>query len=218
MNAIDQWTVRALRLGMAAPALYFGVQVAAAPFYPGYSFLSRDASTLGTDGSRFPALFNGGAILVGVAMLVVAAGFLRALRRLGAHPALAVAIAVAIGGFGVSSINAGIFPMPDPRHSEGLLAALGLGLVALPLLLPIAVRTMQPGRALRVFLWGNALVLLAMVPVMSGLLQRIEVGVGFEIPGYQWFLNNCQGLLQRILAFAALAPIAGTAWFLAKRI
>ena len=218
MTAREKWIVLALRLGVVAPVLYFGVQAAAAPFYPGYSFLSRDASTLGSEGSRFPAVFNVGAMAVGVAMLVVAAGFWYALRRLGTHAALAGSIALAIGGFGVSSINAGIFPLPDPRHSVGLAAAMGLGIVALPLLLPAALRSLQPGRALRAFLFGNALVLLALVPVMSGLLQRIEIGAGFEIPGLQWFLNNCQGLLQRILAFVALAPVAATAWFLAKRL
>src|SRR4051812_45269148 len=42
---------RALAFGIAIPFLYFGVQIVAARFYPGYSFLNRDASTLGSAGS-----------------------------------------------------------------------------------------------------------------------------------------------------------------------
>jgi hypothetical membrane protein len=52
--------------GVLVPLVYFGAQLAAAPFYPGYSFLVNSASQLGSDASTFPALFNGGAIGIGI--------------------------------------------------------------------------------------------------------------------------------------------------------
>ena len=56
-----------LGFGIAVPLLYYGVQVVAAPFYSGFSFLSTTASELGSDGSTRPSIFNAGAILVGIA-------------------------------------------------------------------------------------------------------------------------------------------------------
>jgi hypothetical membrane protein len=42
----------------AMPVIYFGTQIAAAPFYPGYSFSLQSASMLGTHFSRHPWIFN----------------------------------------------------------------------------------------------------------------------------------------------------------------
>jgi hypothetical protein len=49
---------------VAAPLLYFGVRLIAAPCYTGYSFATDTASVLGTAASRDPGIFNNGAILV----------------------------------------------------------------------------------------------------------------------------------------------------------
>src|SRR6516162_10207459 len=81
--------VVALGMGVAVPFLYFGIQIVAAPFYPGYSFLNRDASTLGTDGSTCPSIFNFGAIFMGIVTLIASWGFLRSFQRLGTNPILA---------------------------------------------------------------------------------------------------------------------------------
>ena len=70
-----QWT------GVLIPLLYFGNQFVAATFYPGYSFQSQDASTLGSADSRWPALFNIGSVVTGVLCGFTACGFLHALRR-----------------------------------------------------------------------------------------------------------------------------------------
>ena len=67
-----------LGFGIAVPLLYYGVQVVAAPFYSGFSFLSTTASELGSDGSTRPSIFNAGAILVGISSFIAAVGFLRA--------------------------------------------------------------------------------------------------------------------------------------------
>jgi len=52
----------ALCIALLTPIFYFGSQIAAAPFYPGYSFMSQAASLLGSPiqhghGSSIPAQF-----------------------------------------------------------------------------------------------------------------------------------------------------------------
>jgi hypothetical membrane protein len=56
-----QTTVWALYAAIAMPLIYFGTQLIAAPFYPGYSFAQDTASMLGTTTSRQPWIFNLGA-------------------------------------------------------------------------------------------------------------------------------------------------------------
>ena len=124
-----------LGFGVAMPLLYFGIQLAAAPLYPGYSFLTRDASTLGSDGSTAPWIFNGGALLVGIVEVVTAWAFLRALPRAGIGMVLTWATALALVSAAVGSLNAFLHPLPDPKHAEGLLSLLGSGMVVLPILL-----------------------------------------------------------------------------------
>src|SRR3954469_5468505 len=85
-----------LTAGLLLPVLYFGIQAAAAPFYPGYSFLNRDASTLGSEGSTAPWIFNVGTLAVGLCEVVAAWGFLRGLRRVRAGALLAWATCVAL--------------------------------------------------------------------------------------------------------------------------
>jgi len=210
-------TTLALRAAVAVPLLYFGVQVIAAPFYPGYSFLARDASTLGSTGSTRPAIFNVGTLVCGIALLAAAWGFLRALRRASVAPTLAWAVALALLCGAIGTINAGLHPLPDPRHTSGVLAAAGGGLFVLPLLLPFAMRRVPSGRALRVYLVANLAVVIALAPIVSGLLQRIGMRAGVTIPGLQDFLNHDQGLLQRIAAATVFLPVGACAVALMRR-
>ncbi len=212
----DRLTLVALRAGVAVPLLYFGIQLLAAPFYPGYSFVARDASTLGSPGSAYPAIFNGGAILTGVAMLVAALGFLRALRWLGVGPIVSWLVTGALIAAAAGNFNAGLHPLPDPRHSSGLLASLGIGILLLPVLLPVALWRLDGAGALRRYLGVNLMVVLLLIPVMSGLVQRWSMMSGVEVPGLQSLLNNYQGVLQRVAALTVFAPIGIAAGFLAR--
>ena len=63
MPDIHKLTKLMLCAAVAVPLLYFGVQLIAAPCYPGYSFATDTASMLGTAASRHPGIFNDGAIL-----------------------------------------------------------------------------------------------------------------------------------------------------------
>jgi hypothetical membrane protein len=206
----------ALGMGIALPFLYFGVQVAAAPFFPGYSFLVRDASTLGSPGSSLPAVFNIGAICVGILSFIAAWGFLRAFRFLGIRNFIAWPATLAMLSNGLGSINAGLFPLPDPRHTEGLLALCGVGTFLLPFLLPLAIWKLLDRGPVAAYFVTNIITLVALIPIMSGLLQRFGIMAGVDMPWYQTLLNNYHGLLQRIFALVVFVPIAVSALFLSQ--
>lgn len=214
----DRTIFLTLGAGIAVPFLYFGAQLAAAPFYPGYSFLTRDASTLGSDGSTMPWILNSGAALCGVAMILTSLGYLGALRRLEGSRVAAWLTALALVGGGIGSVNAGLHPLPDPRHASGPAASVGAGLFFLPVLLPWAMWKLREGRNMRTYLGCNLAVMLALLPVMSGFLQRSAMVAGVAIPLLQTLLNSYHGLLQRIAAAIVFVPIGVCAVFLARRV
>jgi len=199
---------RLLGLGVALPFVYFGIQLAAAPFYPGYSFLTRDASSLGSDGSTAPWIFNGGALLVGTLELVTAAAFLRAFPRARIGMVLAWATALALASAAIGSLNAFLHPLPDPKHTEGLLSLLGSGLVMLPLLLT-AVLWRLGARGYAMF---NILLCLLLIPILTGLVQRIGMRAHLDLDGYQMLLNGTHGLLQRMAALLIFGSIGVVAY------
>ena len=199
---------RLLGLGVALPFVYFGIQLAAAPFYPGYSFLTRDASSLGSDGSTAPWIFNGGALLVGTLELVTAAAFLRAFTRGRIGMVLAWATALALASAAIGSLNAFLHPLPDPKHTEGLLSVLGSGLVMLPLLLT-AVLWRLGARGYAMF---NILLCLVLIPILTGLVQRIGMRAHLDLDGYQTLLNGTHGLLQRVAALLIFGSIGVVAY------
>jgi hypothetical protein len=201
MKTKENLTLFALRMGMAVPFLYFGTQLLAALFYPGYSFLSMAASMLGSDRAIYPAIFNSGAIITGIATLVASLGFLSALRRLGTHPILAWLTSIAIALNGLGSLWAGFIPLPDPKHGANPFA---VGIFVLPALLTAALWKQSDARAVKAYLIITNLLFIALIPIMSGM-------AGIDIQGYQ-------GLLQRIAALIFFPPIAVGAYFLAKRI
>jgi hypothetical membrane protein len=154
-------TVWALYAAIAMPLLYFGSQLVAAPFYPGYSFAQDTASMLGTVNSRHPWIFNLGAVLTGVAGVLGALGLFQALRMV-TRTALALLLALAVMANGVLSLKAGMFPMPDPRHASWQF--LMFPILAAPVLLLFAL--WRHRMALRMYLACNAVALLLLVPFM----------------------------------------------------
>jgi hypothetical protein len=198
METTDKLTLAALRIGVAAPFLYFGTQLIGALFYPGYSFLSQAASELGSDGSTFPLLFNVGAILTGIAGLIAAVGYLRALRILGTNAVLTWLTAIAVAAGALTSLWAGLYPLPDPRHS----AIPPIGLLALPPLLLATLWNRPDARTVKIYLIATILVIAAMFPIMGGI-------VSINTQGYQ-------GLLQRLLALAVFPPVGVGAYYLTR--
>ena len=194
----------ALAWGVAIPVIYFGIQAAAAPFYPGYSFFARDASTLGSDGSTAPWIFNVGTLILGLVHVAVAGAFFSALPSAGVGRGVTSLTALALASAGIGSLNAFLHPLPDPLHTQGVLSILGSGFILLPLLTTAVLwRTGAQRTAAAAVVCSAALILL-----MTGLIQRACIGAGLECAGYQYFLNHYHGLVQRLGAAAVFVPVA----------
>jgi hypothetical protein len=209
-------TGRALAFGIAIPFVYFGIQIVAARFYPGYSFLNRDASTLGSDGSTAPWIFNVGTLVVGLCEVVAAWGFLRALPRVRAGAVLTWATSLALVSSALGSINAFLHPLPDPRHTEGVLSILGAGVLLLPAITGLMLWRLRGREWVTPALVLSVLVWIALIPIMSGLVQRVSVMAHIATPGFQAFLNGYHGVLQRVAAAAVFGPVAFAAWLLRR--
>jgi hypothetical membrane protein len=198
----DGITLSMLGCGIAVPLLYYGVQLVAAPFFPDFSVLSTTASELGSDRSARPWILNAGALLTGIAALVGSIGVLRALRRLGAHWIVAWLTLLVVAGTGLSSLCAGIFPMPDPRH--GGHPSLLIAMLAVPFVLSFALWRLGVSRAIKAYLIATIILLLVMLPIM---MRMIDID-----------MHSYGGLLQRVFALTVFVPIGVGAYELARRI
>ena len=177
------------------PIFYFATQATAAPFYPGYSFSREAASMLGTGNSRQPWVFNAGIMLSGIAAILGSFGLYKAFRPTsGVRLTRLTVFCVAYTGFML--VKAGIFPMPDRRHSSPG----GSFTIMLPLLLLIA--TWTASRRLRSYLFLSTLLLLPVVPMIDG---KIRIA-GLE-----------GGTLQRLFALATLVPVGVVGFFFLRR-
>lgn len=178
-----------LAAAILVPVGYFGIQVLAAPWYPHYSVLANTASDLGSNLSMRPAVFNTGALLIGLLAIPGSAGLALSLPRLGVGRASTFALALCLASAGLSAVWAGLHPLPSPRHNPGLLS---IGMFAAPLIALWAGWRMPPVRAMRIGLALNALAFVALVFVMSGKAHINLSGIG--------------GGVQKLLALASFAP------------
>jgi hypothetical membrane protein len=179
------------------PILYFGTQLIAAPFYPGYSFANDTASMLGTTTSHHPWIFNLGAILTGVTGIVGSLGLTPALRRI-TSTAVAWIVGICVAANGVLSLKAGLFPMPDPRHASWQF--LMFPTIAAPVFLLIAF--WRSAIALRIYFLLNALALLLMVPVMMHKMAPLLA----------------EGTKQRLFALVVFVPVGVAGYALTRRV
>lgn len=187
-----------LAFAVAIPVVYFGVQLVAAPFYPHYSFMQQVASMLGSANSHMPWIFNTGAMLTGICAAVGSYGLLLALRaKAGILLSLLVGVAVLV--VGITSFKAGLYPLPDPRHSSWQF--LTTFIILLPFLLLLAAWRMRASVVLRGYLLFSLLLLLALIPCMSGAIHIPNVGVG---------------LLQRLFAAVTFLPVGVVAYVLRR--
>lgn len=170
---------RILLLGaVAVPFLYYGTMLIASVLYPGYSHVTQYASELGSASAPYPAVFNIGAILGGIAGVLGGIGVFRTLRVLGRGTVVPGLVALAIIGQAIGFIFAGMFPMPDERHG-----GFGIGLLGMigPLFAAIAMRhAPRDLRWVAPLLVLNTLLAIAMFAVMMGvgdLVTRGNVGI-----------------------------------------
>lgn len=191
-----------LAVGVAVPFVYFGAQLTAAPFYPGYSFLSQVASELGSDKAPVPWILNTGIFLTGLATLAAAFGIGFGLRRIGTHPAWAWTTGILLALSSIGTIKAGIYPMPDPRHSSG--GFLGMTMLLFPVALLAGLWKQSDAKGVKAYLGFAIVCILACIPVVTG-------RAGIDPQG------NYKGLIQRVFAASAFPPIAVGAWYLRRR-
>lgn len=193
----DQTTERApvlaLRIAVAVPVLYFGDQIVAGFFFPGYNFLSQSASQLGSDLARYPAIFNVGAILTGLATLVAAWGYLRAFQLVGANRILSWLTAIALVAASFMHLWAGVFAMPNPRHGANPFQVASL---LLPILIALALWKLC-GPLLKAYFLASIVLLVALMSNIVSIDRQIH-----------------DGLFQRLLALAAFPPIGVGAYVL----
>lgn len=163
--------------GTAVPLLYFGTLLLSSLFYPGYSHVTQYASELGSAAARWPAIFNTGIVLTGVAGILAGIGFILVFLRRDAGRLPGILAGAFLSLLGASLIVGGLYPMPDPRHGS-----FGIGMVIhlSPLLLALALRTDDRFRLLRRFLWLSFILLVTFFLVMmgvGGLVTTANVGV-----------------------------------------
>ena len=179
----------------AMPLLYFGVQLMAAPFYPGYHFATDTASMLGTSASHHPEIFNIGAILTGIAGIAGAFGLFWGLDGVTALW-LRVLIAIGVLTNGVLALKAGLFPMPDPRHATWQF--LPFPILITPLLLLSATwRVLW----LRIYLLLDITSLLCLLPSM----------MHWMVPIWP------EGTMQRLFALVTFVPVGVVALALLQK-
>lgn len=173
----------------ATPILSLVTQIAAAPFYPGYSFRLQSVSMLGTHFSRHPWVFNAGEILTGFAALAAALGLYLSFRR-KTNIVVSVLIVFSVACIGVLTVKAGLFPMPDPRHNSW--GFLFMFTIIPPHLMLIGLWKQPRSLGLRAYLIVSIVFLLLLVPMTSWL---------------------GRGTLQRLIAVGALLPVGVVGFF-----
>src|SRR4029077_7898937 len=175
-------TSSCLLAAAAMPILYFSTQIAAAPFYSGYSFSQQSASMLGTHFSRYPWIFNAGEMLTGFAALGAALGLCQFFRR-KTNFLLSWLIGLSVASTGIMTLKAGMFPMPDARHNSWDFLQI-LTLIT-PHLMLIGLWKRGHSSALRIYLIFSVTFLFLLVPLVSwcgrGTLQRL-IAAGTLVP------------------------------------
>jgi hypothetical protein len=191
----DQLTHHAIAAGILIPIVYYGVQLIAIPYAKEYDIVRQVASELGMASvSSLPTVFNLGKILGTIPIWIAALGFLFGLKRMGARPIPTWLTTVGMIGIALSEIQAGVFPLPDPRH-EGVFL---IGYPVWSFSLVAAVTRLPESGAFRTYLTVNIALAILM------LVARIVFGELFFLP--------IAGLFQRIFAFVTVVPIGVAAW------
>ena len=183
------------------PFLYFGTVFIGGLFYPGYNHVTQYASELGSAQALYPWIFNLGMLLVGVTGVAGGVGIARAAATLGGRRFTGMLAGFCLAVFGVSTLMAASFPMPDPRHGA---FGMGMAIQLAPFALAASIWNLRAMQGLKTFLIVIGVAMLAMLAVMMGagnIVRRANVG-----------------LFQRIYALTSFPWIAIAGIILARRL
>ena len=189
----------ALWAGVLVPVAYYGSQAIAAPFFPDFSFLKHTASLLGSELSTRPWVLNTGAAVTGSLALVASLGPVIALKPAG-RTWLGVLLALCFASFGLASLWAASFPLPDQRHNPG---PLGAGMFLAPFAACVAAFVLRMSTATRCYTSINILGFFAVAAAYSG-------SLAIDLQAYS-------GLLQRIGTVVMLVPLSVVCYCLLPR-
>src|SRR6185436_7816954 len=196
----QNFIVAALKAGFVIPFLYYGIQIIAALFYPGYNFITMIASDLGSTSAPYPLIFNIGIIVLGACAILAAVGVLLVLKSLGVNMIVAWLTGLSVFCFGVGTLLAGIFPLPNPLHNNPFSIA---GII-LPFLFAIAMWKLSISTATKIYFVAASLLSIVFIPVLMG---AFPVNV-----------ENYAGILQRISSLFSFPSIAVATYLLMQRI
>src|SRR5688572_4356796 len=178
-----------LAAGVAVPVVYYANLLVCSMLYPGYDHARQWVSELGSASARYPGLFNGVLVLLGLLGAAAGPGLGWALRRHGAGRVFSVLVALLVAGFGVAMVMGGAFPMPDPRHNG---YGLAIGLLLVPPLMAWGMRRRPELRGLRIFLLANWVAMVVLFAILMGvgeLVTRANVGLwqrAFSLTMFPW--------------------------------
>jgi hypothetical membrane protein len=167
----------------AMPIIFFGTQIAAAPFYPEYSFSEQSISMLGTSFSERPWIFNAGETLTGITALAAALGLFQVFLR-KTNFLVGGLIGFAVACIGIMAVKAGTFPMPNPHHNSW--EVLQNFIIITPHLMLLGLWNQKHTSGLRTYLILCIALLVLLVPLGSRL---------------------GRGTLQRLISAATLVPV-----------
>lgn len=185
----------------AIPLLYYVALFGGAALQEHYSHARQYASELGAAGAASPWFFN--ALIVAAGFMAMAGGYAltAGLIALGGRRSGAVLAGISLAAWGFSTVMAGLYPMPDPRHGGW-----GVGLIVqlLPLLVILSIARLEGATGMKL--------LLAALFVGSGLIFSVMTWAG------ELVTPTNVGLWQRAYG-ATLIPWLGAIglWLVARR-
>jgi hypothetical membrane protein len=186
--------------GIAAWLVYLLNLLVLAALWPGYSHISNYVSDLGRTENPYNGVFNGAIILYGTLQLLTGLGFYYSVKRITRRKIISIVVGLSFALIGVSAYFAGIFPLPDERHS-----GYGIGLLSylIPLFLAFAFSRLKKARIFIVLQILFFVLFVLIFPVTSGmegngLINEMNKGLGQRLSvlfTIMWFASTIYWLM-----------------------
>ncbi len=185
--------------GIAAWLVYLLNLLVLAALWPGYSHISNYVSDLGRSENPYHGVFNGAIILYGTLNLLTGLGFYYSVKRITRRKIISIVVGLSFALIGVGAYFAGIFPLPDERHS-----GYGIGLISylIPLFLAFAFSRLKNARILVIHQILFFILFVLIFPITSGmgngLINEMNMGLGQRLSvlfNIMWFISTIYWLM-----------------------